>query len=251
MNIATIQMPMARTIDENTRTILHSLSTAKQLGADVAVFPECAVIGYHRSMGVGMSPQVIDHVLTRIGEQCTALGIAAVVGSPYYGDALQNKPWNAMVVFTAAGQLCAVCPKLIHTRTEQVLDLFTPGAPGSRHCFQLHARTCAVLICCELSGDLDYPHAHYRDILPTLNAAPEIVFVPGVLDMSEDAEVPNARAARALAREFQTAVVVANWPEWGGPPAKGCLGRSLTIAVSGELLCEAPPNQPSITMAIV
>jgi predicted amidohydrolase len=251
MNIATIQMPMAYTISENIQTILQSLTKAKDMGADVAVFPECAVIGYHRNMGDGMSPHVIDQVLSQIGARCKSLGIAAVVGSPYYGGAAQVKPWNAMVVFDEAGQLCAVCPKLILTRTEKILDIFTVGSPDSRDCFRLFGRMCTVIICIELTGDIEKIHPHYRDILSSLKTSPEIVFVPGVLDMSEDSEVPNAYAARSMAKEFQTAVVIANWPEWGGPPAKGYMGRSLTIAANGEIICEAPPNQPDIILGKV
>jgi predicted amidohydrolase len=251
MKIATIQTPMAWMIDDNLRTILQSISAAKQMGADVAVFPECTLIGYHRNRGVGISPRIIDEALTRIGECCAAVGIASVVGSPYYSDTRQDKPWNAMVVFTDTGQISAVFPKIILTRTEQVLDIFTPGTLSSRRSFQLYDRTCVVLICCELNGDLHNPHPHYRDILPLLDIPPEVVFVPGVLDMSEDADVPNATAARALANEFQTAVVIANWPEWGGPAPKGCLGRSLTITADGKVISEATANQPSITVAVI
>lgn len=254
MKIATVQMPMAYTIIENVETILSSLTQAKVQGAEVAVFPECAVIGYHREMGSELTQENIENALTRISQKCAALGIAAVVGTPFYGDGLVDKPWSAVAIFTHLGELAAIFPKLIFTRTEKYLDLFTVGKPASRQCFQLFGRTCAVLICCELCGEFDDPREHYQDIMPTLDAKPEIVFVPAIFDMDEsgnDKSAMAARTARRLARDFQTSVVVANWPEWGGPAPTGFLGGSLTVDTQGTTLCQARPNEPDIVIVDV
>lgn len=251
MKIATVQMPMAWTIQDNVRTILESLAAAKELGADAAVFPECAVTGYHRDMGDGVTFDSIGRALRRIGGRCAELRLAALVGSPFYADAAQPKPWNAMVVIDRSGETVAAVPKQIFTRTEDFLDIFVRAGPESPRTFRLMDRACAVLICCELAGDKHRPHPHWRDIMPTLERSPDVVFVPGVLDLADDADTPVAAAARALASEFDTHVVLANWPEWGGPPPKGCLGRSMTIAPSGDILCEAPMDRPGITLATV
>ena len=254
MRIATVQMPMAYTIANNVETILNSLGKAKTVGADVAVFPECAVIGYHRDMGAELSKESIDTALARISQQCAALSIVAVVGTPHYGDISAEKPWNAVAVFNQQGELDAVFPKLIQSRTEKHLALFTDGNPSSRMSFQLLGRTCAVLICLELCGEQDDAQARYRDIMPTLDAKPEVVFVPGIFDMAEVAgavDVSAASAARSLAREYQTAVVVVNWPEWGGPDPVGFLGGSLTVDSQGETLRQAVPNEPDMLVVSV
>lgn len=254
MIIATVQMPMAWTPHDNTQTILQSLTKAKELGAEVAVFPECALTGYHVRMGDGVTPGSTAEALNEIGQRCATLKIAAVVGSPYYGNVDQEKPWNAVVIFDDFGRIIAAYPKIVFTSGEIRHGVFEPGAEGSRSCLDLFGRRCAVPICCELGGEKGQAKRVYREILTRLDTRPNLVFVCGTWGMGPDARKPTVRRhACDMAREFRTYVVLTNWPEWGGPPVQAgeCMGRSMTISPAGDIISEAPPDRKAIILSTV
>lgn len=248
MNVAIAQMPMAWALDENTRTILDWLGRAREQGADVAVFPECAVSGYHYRMCEGLSAQRVDGALAQIGARCAELGIAAVVGALTFASPEQRRPSNAVAVFERDGSLAGMFPK-IRLTTGAEGSLFEPGAAGSRRCFLLGGVRCAVLICCEL---VDAPSGtlveNWRGILAGLDETPELVFLPGVMDLRDKAPGAPRQCAIAMASEVGCHVVVANWPAWlqsGGPP----MGRSFAVSPAGEILCEAPAGEPALVTA--
>jgi predicted amidohydrolase len=250
MKIAMTQIPMSLTIEGNMSSILQGLAEAKGLGADVAVFPECAVTGYHRDMGKEISRPRIDEVLTRIGGRCAELGISTIGGAPYYGSENQERPWNAALVFDSSGKLTEVFPKIIFTAGEVRHGIFEPGVGESRRSFELGGRTSAILICVEFDGQEGQNRTqHCSDLLGRMVPKPSLVFVIGVLDLG-----PNSHAAafaKEAAQKFEAHFVIVNAAEWGGGAPEGCLGRSVVITPNGEVLCEAPWNQAGVTLAEV
>jgi predicted amidohydrolase len=246
LKLATVQMPMASTMAENTRTVMESLVEARALGADVAVFPECATVGFHRGMGEGVSRESVAEVVSQLCRRCAELRINAVVGTPYYGTPTQEKPWNAVLAIDDSGRQIAVSPKIQFSTGEVRHNIMEPAAMSSRRTFRLAGRTWAALICCELSGEPGDEKEYYREYLPLLDATPEIVFVPGLLAIDDDAAAFPYTID--LAKEYQAYVVVANWPHWLLPPVDG-MGRSLIVTPSGDILCEATKNEPAITLA--
>ena len=246
MKIALVQMPMAYSIAENIATIVSSLKNASEQGADVAAFPEFAVIGYHYEMGAELSRANIDRALAAISQACAEYQIAALVGTPFYGGDSAEKPEAAVVVYSATGDLIAVTPKIMLSGTEIKLDLFSPGDASQRQTFQMGGHTCAILICCELSGEKGNTKANYHELMPLLDKKPDIVFVPGVFDMADSDEISTISTAHGLAKAYQTNVIVLNWPEWGGPDADGYMGASVAIDTNGQTLVEALKDEPDI-----
>ena len=243
-----VQISMELTVEGNLHGILRGLTEAKRLGGEIAVFAECAVTGFHREMGAEVSRTRIEEVLGAISARCTELGIAAIVGCPFFGSSDQQKPWNAAVVFDSSGQIVGTFPKILFTTGEVRHGVFEPGSAGTRRSFRVAGIDCAILICMELGGeDGRESDEHWRTILTDLLPKPAVVFAIGVWDLGSDSGTLDI--ARQAALELGSSFVLVNAAEWGGKPPIGCLGRSMAITPEGLTLCEALWNQPCVTLA--
>lgn len=105
MRIAIAQMPMHWTLEENTRSVLAHLDQASALSADLALFPECSVTGYHRRVPGQVSRRAIAASLGRIQARCAALRLPALVGTPFFPSPADDRVWNAAVAIDADGQV--------------------------------------------------------------------------------------------------------------------------------------------------
>jgi omega-amidase len=228
MKIAIAQMPMHWTPAENTRCILDYLADAKRRSAAVAVFPECATTGYHRRVPELGSRAVVDDGVRAIRTQCAALGIAAVVGSPYYPTDDDGIVWNAAVAIDAGGSIQAVCPKVGLTLGER--RFFRAGE--ARPTFTVGDVGCGVLLCREIR-DADR-------IRPHLDAV-RVLFWPGVITWDGERpahpdDVVSVDIARGCARSLGRYVVQCNWPNSLNDPEMRGMGGSLVISPAGEVL---------------
>lgn len=239
MRVAIAQMPMGWTVEENTRSILVHLEQASALGADVAVFPECATTGFHRRVPQEVSRRGIHRAVRRIRAGCRALGLPAVVGTPWFAPGEEPAPWNAAVAIGARGQVLAVAPKVGLTHSEGAF--FRAGA--DRPAFALGGVSCGTVLCREVRDAAD---------IRTSLADVRVVFWPGAIAWGNDASHPENVVTRgiaaACARTLGVHLVQCNWPNALNAPDVSGMGGSLVISPAGEIVHECPADQPGVSI---
>ncbi len=240
MKIAIAQMPMGWTLEENTRSILEHLAQARALGADVAVFPECATTGFHRRVPGQVSPRGIGQAIEQVREQCRVLGLPAVFGTPFFPAGEEPAIWNAAVVIGSGGEVLSVAPKVGLTRSEGTY--FQAGT--ARPAFRLGAVSCAVLLCREVR-DAEQIRPGFTDV--------QVVFWPGAIAWSSTEpthpeNVVTREIAVACARTLGVHLVQCNWPNSLNNPDVVGMGGSLVISPIGEIVHECPADQPGISL---
>lgn len=240
MRIAIAQIPMAWTLAENTRSVLGHLARARALGADVAVFPECATTGFHRRVPEHVSRSSIRRAIDRVRARCRALALPAVVGTPFFPADGEGAVWNAAVAVGADGEVLAVCPKVGLTESERAF--FHAGT--TRPTFALNAVSCGVLLCRE-ARDAEQARASLAGV--------RVAFWPGAVAWHDERpthpeNVVTREIASACARTLGAHLVQCNWPNSLNDPQTRGMGGSLVVAPRGEVLHECPADRPGITV---
>lgn len=240
MRIAIAQMPMGWTLEENTRSVLEHLAEAKALGAEIAVFPECATTGFHRRVPEQTSRGGIQEAIRQIQAECAAWQLPAIVGTPYFPSARESAIWNAAVVIDSGGALSAVCPKIGLTQSE--CAYFEAGV--ARPSFTVGSVSCAILLCREVR-DAERLRPHL--------AGARVVFWPGAIAWNSTREThPENMVTREIAsvcaRTLGAYLVQCNWAQSLNDPQASGMGGSLVISPSGEIVHECPVDRPGITV---
>ncbi len=239
MKIAIAQMEMRSTCAENLAAVIEHLHEAKALGADVAVFPECATTGFHRQVPEQVSRRVVGDALTRIRVECAALPIAAVVGTPYYASPEDDEIWNAGVVIDGAGEILAVCPKVGLTNSERLF--FAAGT--ARPTFALGSLECGLMLCREVRDG---------EALRSRLGGARLTFWPGAIAWDNGASDPDnvvtLEIASACARTLESYVVQCNWSTSLNNPSIWGMGGSLVLAPTGDILHRCPLDSPGISV---
>lgn len=224
---------MAWTAEENLRAVLDQLALARAAGAEAALFPECAVTGYHRRVPELVERGAGEAGIERVRAACAELGIAAVVGAPL---ATGEDVRNAVVAIAADGTIAGVTYKAGLTASEQ--RYFAPGT--GRPLFDLCGARCAAVLCREIR-DLDA-------LSPLLREA-EVVFWPGAIAWDGDESHPD-HVDEAMARRFARGVgaylVQCNWPGSLNRPDAAQLGGSIVVSPDGDLLHRAPLDEAGV-----
>ena len=239
MKIAIAQMEMRSTCAENLEGVIGHLHEAKALGADVAVFPECATTGFHRQVPDQVNRREIAGAVARIQQECAALGIAAVVGTPFYPSDSDGEIWNAAIVIDPRGAVLAVVPKVGLTKSERLF--FTAG--DARTAFTLGSVGCGVMLCREVRDGEE---------LRTGLGGIRLAFWPGAIAWdsapTDPDNVVTPEIASECARTLESYVVQCNWAtSLNNPDVRG-MGGSLVLAPTGELLHRCPLDTVGISL---
>ena len=239
MKIAIAQMEMRPTCDGNLAEVIDHLHRAKALDAEVAVFPECATTGFHRQVPEQVSRRGIADAVARIQQECAALRIAAVVGTPYYLAAGDEEIWNAAVVIDRSGEIVAVVPKVGLTKTERLF--FAPGV--TRPAFTLGSTGCGVMLCREVRDG--------EELRGQLGGA-RLTFWPGAIAWDSEPADPDSvvtpEIASTCARTLESYVVQCNWASSVNNAAVTGMGGSLVMAPTGAILYRCPLDTPGISI---
>lgn len=243
MKIAIAQMPMRWTTEENSRSVIDYLARAKALSADVVVFPECSTTGYHRRVPEQISRRGIADSLERIQAQCAALELPAVVGTPFFPCAAEDRIWNAAVAIGADGEIQAVCPKAGLTQSED--RFFQAGR--TRPTFSLGAASCSAFLCREVRD--------VEQLFPQVGGT-DLVFWPGVISWDNDPyahpdDDVTIEIAQTSARILGSYLVQCNWPNSVNRPELTAMGGSLVISPTGELLQQCPLDEAGVSVVTV
>jgi predicted amidohydrolase len=139
--IAVAQMKFRTFIADNVSWIAEAIHSSAKAGAEVILFPECAVTGYNRDFAA-VSRAEVEAALQKIGRAARAARCHVLVGSPTFAE---RKRFNSVVVFDRRGRT-AFCYSKIHL-TAHDARFFAPG--NALAFFRLAGVPCTAIICHE------------------------------------------------------------------------------------------------------
>jgi predicted amidohydrolase len=223
LKVATVQFRSTFDIADNTRRIVGILEKLAANGVQVAVFPECAVTGYHTGPVFDAAPDALEKASAEIGRTCARRRIGAVVGSIYK---VNGRAYNVALVFNDKGELVERYGKLQLAGEKWAI-------PGNHMAlFELGGVMSTVIIC----HDERYPE-FVR--LPAMAGARVVYYISHESGMKQEEKLPGYRAQMmARAVENQIYAVAANAP---GNVAdnSGSHGQSRIIKPDGNIVQEA------------
>lgn len=235
LRVAIGQIRMEWTGQTNTRSMLRTMTQAAREGAQVCVFPELAVTGFHRQIRAEAVPDAVARHLRDIRQACAEQAIAVVAGAPTFCE--DGRIFNSCVFIDAQGALVGVVEKVGVTPAEETF--FSRGSARSGVDL-LGYRTTAVL--CREVDDLD----EIPSDLSRLSA--RIVFWPGAMRPAVDGSAStHVQHARELARRTGTFVIQSNWPNSLNYPEESAeAGHSMVVGPDGEILLRLPMGEAGV-----
>jgi predicted amidohydrolase len=139
--VAAVQMKFRSDIADNVDWICGTLAASARAGADVILFPECAVTGYARDFAT-VSRSEVEAGLQAIREAAREARCHVLVGSPTWDG---RRRFNSLLVFDRRGREVFRYAKIHLTPRDR--RWFTPGnAPAF---FRLDGVACTAIICHE------------------------------------------------------------------------------------------------------
>ncbi len=219
----------------NTQSMLRAMAQAASSGAELCVFPELAITGFHRQIRTEATPHLVETHTKALRQASREFSLAIVFGSPSFDD--DGRVFNSCAFIDERGQQVGVIEKIGLTPAEETF--FARGA--TRSCVDLLGyRTTAVL--CREIDDLE----HLEADLPTLS--PQIIFWPGMVRPAVDgSESTHVQHAQQLARRAGAFIIQANWPNSLNYPEESAqAGHSLVISPDGEPLLRLPMAEAGV-----
>jgi len=244
LRVAIVQQPMAWTTAENVAHILGSLEIAANEGAQLCLFPELALTGFHRQIRAEAKPEIVEPALQRVREACRTSGVAGLLGLPTFGA--DGSIRNSYAVIGADGDLAGTVHKNGLTPAE--LTFFAAGT--ARPAMRLFGRNCSGVMCREIE-DVDAIAAQLTDEPVQLMFWPSIVGHPPGTIAEPEREVQDLgyrERAAAFARRLRTHVLQCNWPQALNTPEARYQGESKVYAPDGDILLTLPRDASGVAV---
>lgn len=236
LRVAAVQFRSETDLARNVARMSVALASAAKKGAQVAVFPECALTGYTAAAILAATAQGVDAGERELARVCRQLRIAAIVGTP---EVAGRRRFNAAVIIGADGR-----PKARYRKEYLV------GGDRSWQCaagdqappvFRVAGVPASVIVC----HDNRYPELCR---LPVLVGAQIIFYVSHEGNLTKRSKLGPCRAqVQARAVENNVFIVHANAPSDGG--ALGSHGESRIVGPDGNILVEACQREEEILVA--
>ena len=141
LRIAVVQMKFRPTIGGNVERIVEQVHAAAGAGADVVLFPECALTGYRREFA-GLDARSVAEGCAAVARAAKEARCNVLLGSPTHR---RGKWFNSLLVFDRGGRE-VFCYSKIHL-TEWDARFFTPG--NSLALFRVDGVPATAIICHE------------------------------------------------------------------------------------------------------
>ncbi len=147
MKIAVCQSNMHWTLQENLNSILEWMKKAADQQAQLTLFTECALTGYHRRVPELLNYDNLQNAYKAIQAKANELNIHTIVGSPYLPNATDTKTvLNSALFFKPQSAKYELTSKVGLTDAEK--QFFTPGE--KRDIFKLNDFKIGVIFCREM-----------------------------------------------------------------------------------------------------
>jgi predicted amidohydrolase len=221
LTVAAVQMRSSRDLQTNVESIASRIRTCASNGADVVVFPECALSGYFEDVVTHLSSEQLAKAEDALAQVCKDAGVYAIVGTPSRVD---GKVFNSAIVISPERGVIERYHKI------QLAEDW-PEAGEHLSVFKIRGIPCSIIIC----HDERYPELVR---LPVLAGAQVIFYVSHESGLREEHKIGPYRAQiQARAVENNVYVVHANAP--ANKDTTGSHGHSRIIAPDGNIVSEA------------
>lgn len=237
MKVAIAQMRMYWTVVENVRAILSINEQASSRGADMVLFPELAVTGFHREILRECSALLDDEgVLASIEDSCARNNLCIWLGLPYSAEA---KLYNSYLCIGPDGQRIGVIHKNGLTESEKMV--FAAGS--SRPLLAVADHKVSAILCREVA-DVQLIADQFCDETPDLLVWPGYIgnrsFPIGTLPEG------TVDQAAKVSDHLKLPIVQCNWANSLNDPAKDDLGSSVVLNSEGRKLWTCPEALPGV-----
>ncbi len=222
LRVAAVQLRSSFDVAQNCRRVIEHLKNLAAHDVQVAVFPECALTGYHTGPTIASSAAEIENAENSIQQTCRREHIAAILGSVYK---INGRAYDTAVVINSNGEV-----------VERYGKLFLAGekwaTPGNHIAFfKLENISSTVIIC----HDERYPELVR---LPALAGARIVYYISSESPLTEERKLLPYRAqVMARAVENNVFLVQANTP--ANPDSTGSHGQSRIVMPDGNVAREA------------
>lgn len=221
LKVAAVQFRSSFDIDDNLKRMTGTLCRLAAEKVQVAVFPECALTGYHITE-MPVPETKIAAAEKDLQRTCSEKKIAAVFGTVYKAN---GRTWDAAVVFNSRGVLVERYGKM-HLAGEKW------AVPGNHIAFfDLEGIPSTVLIC----HDERYPELVR---LAALGGARIVYYVSAESSLKEESKLAPYRA-QMMARGVENSVYVVAANDPANCDLTGSHGQSRIIGTDGNILEEA------------
>ena len=139
--VAAAQMKFCPAMADNVAWICRTVETSAKAGADVILFPECAVTGYNCDFNAIVQSEV-EAALSMISRAARTASCHVLVGCPTWA---KGKKFNSLVVFNRQGREVFRYSKIHLTAVDR--NYFVPG--NTLALFHLDGVPCTAIICHE------------------------------------------------------------------------------------------------------
>jgi predicted amidohydrolase len=223
LSVAAVQFRSSFQVSDNLARMTAALEQLADRKVKVAVFPECALTGYHTREVMEASSEEVLKAEETLARTCRTRGIAAVFGSIYRAG---PRTYVTAVVINSKGELVERYGKLMLAGERWA----TPGNHIAY--FELEGVPSTVIIC----HDERYPE-FVR--LPAMAGARIVYYISHEAGMQKESKLAGYRAQMmARAVENQMFAVAANAPA-NLKDNSGSHGQSRIIKDDGNILQEA------------
>jgi omega-amidase len=230
--IAIAQPRMFWTSSENIAESISIATNAAELGAQICVFPELSVTGYHRRIRDEAIPAIVEPSLQRMKLCARQLQMTLAVGLPTFCS--NGGIRNAYMFIDSQGEELATVEK--RGLTEPEATFFVQGS--ARPVVRLTGLNYSAFICREIE-DIDMVCEDFAA------ERPNVLLWPGLMGPEEGAEhlspPRHVQHARELARRTNSYIVQSNWPmSLNYPDLSAKAGRSVVIGPDGCIQAYLP-----------
>lgn len=204
LKIALLQIAPCGNLEENLKKGIAYCRKAKEMGADIALFPEMWSNGYciygrpveeWKAEAISVSGNFVNSFGRLAKELCMAIGITLL-------EKFENNPRNTLVLFDRFGEMKFTYAK-VHTCDFDVERNLTPG--GEFYVAALDTACGEVKVGGMICYDREFPES--ARILMLKGA--ELILVPNACPM----ELNRLSQLRARAYENMLAIATCNYPE--------------------------------------
>jgi len=148
LRIASCQFPVSEDIAVNAQWIVKQMTEARDKGANIVHFPECALSGY-----AGIDHETLEHIdwelihqeTNKILAKAKKLNIWVILGSTHRLTG-EHKPHNSLYVINPDGQIVDRYDKRFCTKGD--LKHYSPG--DHFVIFEINGVRCGLLICYDI-----------------------------------------------------------------------------------------------------
>lgn len=234
MRIGICQTWMYPSIEENVENVLNWIKQCGQEGVELAIFPECGLIGFHRQLPQNLNYEILIESYERVLSCCHENGVSAIIGSAHLESTDTKIVFNSAIHFPTDFSEIAVTSKIGLADAEKLF--FTAGK--KRKIFNIKGYKIAVVFCIEIN-DAEEIIAEFKN--SDIDALAWISYISWDNNDNPSYAIDDESSLR-ISKHLKVPILNANWANSVNEKTISGMGGSKIIS-NGELDYQSPYNK--------